>query len=37
MANARIDVVGPSEFPVIAGLYSQMYRPTRDAEFFRRR
>lgn len=37
MANARIDIVGPNEIPVIAELYSQMYRPTRDAEFFRRR
>ena len=37
MANAKIDIVSPNEIPVIAGLYSQMYRPTKDAEFFRRR
>jgi GNAT superfamily N-acetyltransferase len=37
MANAKIDVVGPSEIPLIASLYGQMYRPTKPPEFFQRR
>lgn len=37
MATARIEIVGPSEIPRIAELYGQVYRPPRDAEFFRRR
>ena len=37
MATAKIDVVGPEEIPLIANLYNQVYRPSRDAEFFRRR
>lgn len=37
MANAKIDVVGPQEIPLIASLYGQMYRPVRGPEFFQRR
>ena len=37
MADAKIDVVGPGEIPLIAELYSQIFRPARDAAFFRRR
>ena len=37
MATAKIDIVGPEEVPLIAELYSQIFRPTRDVEFFRRR
>src|SRR5690242_666798 len=37
MANAKIDVVGTGDIPLIADLYSQMFKPSRDAEFFRRR
>jgi GNAT superfamily N-acetyltransferase len=37
MATAKIDIVGPSEIPLIAELYAQVYRPARDAAFFRRR
>ncbi|MCE9544261.1 MAG: GNAT family N-acetyltransferase [Planctomycetia bacterium] len=37
MATAKIDVVGPEEIPLIANLYNQVYRPSRDVEFFRRR
>jgi len=37
MANAKIDVVGPGEVPLISDLYSGIFQPPRDAEFFRRR
>jgi GNAT superfamily N-acetyltransferase len=37
MATAKIEVVGPSEIPLIVELYGQMFRPAREAEFFRRR
>jgi len=37
MATAKIDIVGPTEIPLIAELYAQVYRPARDADFFRRR
>ncbi|HEV3340048.1 MAG TPA: GNAT family N-acetyltransferase [Pirellulales bacterium] len=37
MANAKIDPVGPDQIPLIAELYRQIYRPVKDAEFFRRR
>lgn len=37
MATAKIDVVGPQEYPIVADLYSQIFRPPRNAEFFRRR
>lgn len=37
MATAKIDIVGPSEIPLIAELYSGVFRPARDGAFFRRR
>ena len=37
MANAKIDVVGADDIPLIAELYCQIYRPAKEAEFFRRR
>lgn len=37
MATAKIDIVGPEEIPLIAELYSQLFRPTHKPEFFRRR
>jgi GNAT superfamily N-acetyltransferase len=37
MANAKVDVVGLNELPLVADLYGQIFRPTRDIEFFKRR
>jgi len=37
VADARVDVVGVGDLPLIADLYSRVFRPGRDAEFFRRR
>jgi GNAT superfamily N-acetyltransferase len=37
MANAKIDIVGLAEIPTIVGLYNEIFRPHRDAEFFKRR
>jgi len=37
MANAKVDIVGPNDIPLIVELYGQIYRPAKDAEFFRRR
>ena len=37
MANAKIDVVGQGDLPLVADLYNQIYRPTHDVEFFTRR
>jgi GNAT superfamily N-acetyltransferase len=37
MATAKIDIVGPDEIPLIAELYSGVFRPACDADFFRRR
>ena len=37
MADAIIDLVGPDELPLISSLYSQIFRPGRDVESFRRR
>ncbi len=37
MADAIIDMVGPDETPLIADLYNQIFRPTRDVESFHRR
>src|SRR6186997_118670 len=37
MATAKIDIVGPQEYPIVADLYSQIFRPPKTAEFFRRR
>lgn len=37
MAEMKIDIVGPNDIPLIADLYGQVFRPARDAAFFRRR
>ncbi|MGE0757984.1 MAG: N-acetyltransferase family protein [Pirellulaceae bacterium] len=37
MANAKVDIVGPQELPLVAGLYNQVFRPAKDIDFFRRR
>jgi len=37
MADAIIEIVGPEELPVIAKLYSRIFRPGRDEASFRRR
>lgn len=37
MANASIQIVGPSELPLITELYNAIFRPPKDVEFFRRR
>jgi GNAT superfamily N-acetyltransferase len=37
MADAIIDLVGPEELPLISDLYNKVFRPSRDAEGFRRR
>ena len=37
MANAKIDIVGLGDVPLIANLYGQIFKPARDAEFFKRR
>src|SRR5579883_2735525 len=37
MADATIDIVGPEDLEEIVKLFNQLFRPTRDAEFFKRR
>ena len=37
MANVEIAVVGQAELPLIAQLYNEMFRPSRDLQFFKRR
>ena len=37
MAEAKIDVVGAAEIPVLSELYSKVFRPPHNADFFRRR
>lgn len=37
MADCRIEVVGASQIPLLAELYSSVFRPARDEAFFRRR
>jgi len=37
MADAIIDLAGPEDLPVIAKMYNQIFRPSRDLESFRRR
>jgi GNAT superfamily N-acetyltransferase len=37
MATAKIDIVGPPDIPMMADLYSEIFRPPQTAEFFRRR
>ena len=37
MANAEVVVVGAGELPLITDLYNEIFRPSHDVEFFRRR
>jgi GNAT superfamily N-acetyltransferase len=37
MATAKIDILGPGDIPLVVNLYGQVYRPPKDADFFRRR
>jgi GNAT superfamily N-acetyltransferase len=37
MASAKIDIVGPNDIPLLADLYSGVFRPARDQAFFKRR
>lgn len=37
MANAKIDIISQGDLPLIADLYSQIFRPAHDVEFFHRR
>lgn len=37
MANAKIDIVGTGELPLLVDLYNQVFKPGRFAEFFHRR
>ncbi len=37
MANAKIDIVGEADLPLVADLYSQVFKPPHDVEFFKRR
>ena len=37
MANAHVDIVGLSQVPLIMDLYNQVFRPSNQADFFRRR
>ncbi len=37
MANVKIDLLGPQDLEIIAGLYNQVFKPPRDLEFFQRR
>ncbi len=37
MADARIDVLGMDDLPLVVDLYNQIYRPPHDEAFFRRR
>lgn len=37
MANAKIDIVGNDELALIAQMYSQVFKPAREVEFFKRR
>jgi GNAT superfamily N-acetyltransferase len=37
MADAIIDMVGPEDMHIIAGLYNQIFRPPRDVDSFHRR
>lgn len=37
MADAKIDIVGPGEIPLVADLYSRVFRPPHEPAFFRRR
>lgn len=37
MATAKIHPVGPDEYELVADLYNEIFRPSQDADHFRRR
>jgi GNAT superfamily N-acetyltransferase len=37
MANAKIDIVGKGDLPLISRLYSQVFKPPHEVAFFERR
>jgi GNAT superfamily N-acetyltransferase len=37
MANADIMLLGPSELPLVADMFNQVFRPGRDGSYFERR
>lgn len=37
MANAKIDIVGQGDLPLVADIYNQLFRPQHEVEFFSRR
>jgi GNAT superfamily N-acetyltransferase len=37
MANAEIEVVGPGHLDIITEMYNTVFRPSKNAEFFKRR
>ncbi len=37
MAHAEINIIGPSELPVITDLFNEIFRPSRDQGYFERR
>jgi ribosomal protein S18 acetylase RimI-like enzyme len=37
VANAKIQIVGPDEFPLICRLYNAIFRPPEDVAFFKNR
>src|SRR5688572_18452564 len=37
MANAKIDVLGPTDLDLVSKLYNQVFHPARDPAFFKRR
>ncbi|MEX0744722.1 MAG: GNAT family N-acetyltransferase [Phycisphaeraceae bacterium] len=37
MAEAKIDIMGPAELPLVVELYNQVFQPAHDEAFFRRR
>ena len=37
MANAKIDILGPGDFELVARMYNQVFHPARDGAFFKRR
>lgn len=37
MADAKIELIGPGDIAILVDIYSQVFSPPRDAEFFERR
>ncbi len=37
MANAKIDVLGVNDLQLVADIYNEVFHPSRDGEFFKRR